>query len=73
LRLDIGGGRHSNPDGEVIDGPHLHIYTEGYGDKWAYPLPDEFTDDISLMVKFVEFLRCCKIDNVNDLQLQGVI
>lgn len=34
-RLDVGGAPHRNPDGEEIACPHLHIYREGYGDKWA--------------------------------------
>jgi len=36
-RLDIDGPPHRNPDGEEVPCPHLHIYREGYGDKWAYP------------------------------------
>lgn len=31
---------HCNPDGEEIGVPHLHLYKEGYNDKWAYPIPD---------------------------------
>ena len=42
LRLDIGSAPHKNPDGEEIQSPHLHIYKEGYGDKFAYSLPSEF-------------------------------
>ncbi|MDP0294167.1 hypothetical protein Q7288_05730 [Glaesserella parasuis] len=41
VRLDIEGPPHRNPDGEEITCPHIHLYWEGYGDKWAYPLPDE--------------------------------
>ncbi len=26
---------HTNPDGTLISGPHLHKYREGYGVKWA--------------------------------------
>ena len=30
---------HINPDGtELRDTPHMHIYREGYGDKWAEPI-----------------------------------
>jgi hypothetical protein len=39
VRLDIGGAPHRNPDGTEIACPHLHLYREGYGDKWAYPVP----------------------------------
>ena len=30
-------GTHTNPDDEVVSGPHIHIYKEGFGDKFAYP------------------------------------
>ncbi len=39
VRLDFGGKPHRNPDGQEIDSPHLHLFREGYGDKWATPLP----------------------------------
>jgi hypothetical protein len=39
VRLDFGGPPHRNPDGAEIASPHLHIYREGYGDKWATPIP----------------------------------
>ena len=39
LRLDLGGAPHRKPDGEEIPVPHLHVYREGYGDKWAVPVP----------------------------------
>ena len=38
-RLDFGGAPHRNPDDEEIPCPHLHLYREGYGDRWAMPLP----------------------------------
>lgn len=37
-RLDF-AAPHRNPDGEEVGVPHLHLYREGYGDKWAYPVP----------------------------------
>jgi len=39
VRLDLGGAPHRNPDDEEIPVPHLHVYREGYGDKWAVPVP----------------------------------
>lgn len=42
-RVDIGGPPHRNPDGEEIACPHIHLYREGYDDKWAYPLPSNFS------------------------------
>ncbi len=39
LRLDFGGQPHRNPDDVEVASPHLHVYKEGYGDKWAIPVP----------------------------------
>ncbi len=48
-RLDIDGSPHRNPDGEEIPCPHLHVYREGYGDKWAIPAPNnKFPDTMNL-------------------------
>lgn len=33
-RLDF-AAPHRNPDGSEVGVPHLHLYREGYGDKWA--------------------------------------
>ncbi|MCY4576460.1 MAG: hypothetical protein OXC55_07700 [Chloroflexi bacterium] len=46
-RLCFGGNPHDNPDGVYIASPHLHVYREGYADKWAYSLPEEFFTDIT--------------------------
>ena len=48
-RVDLTDTLHRNPDGEELECPHLHVYREGDGDKWAVPLPsDRFTapDDL---------------------------
>jgi hypothetical protein len=34
-------GRHTNPPGtdeKKFDGPHVHLFREGYDDKWAFPI-----------------------------------
>lgn len=62
-RLDLGGAPHRNPDGEEILCPHLHLYREGYGDKWAMPLPDALagiTDVIDLLNAFMNY--CMIVD-----------
>lgn len=62
VRLDLGGSTHRNPDGEEIPCPHLHIYREGYGDKWAIPVPvDSFTDLTDLWQTLEDFMRYCNI------------
>jgi len=57
-RLDLDGPPHRNPDGEELPCPHLHVFREGYGDKWAIPLPDYFrntSDSIRLLDIFMDF------------------
>lgn len=61
LRLDL-GQPHRNPDGEEIHSPHLHVYREGYHDKWAMPLPKEaFTATDDLWTTLQEFMRYCNV------------
>ena len=61
LRLDLGGSPHRNPDGEEIDCPHIHIYREGFGDKWAYPIPETFSDPSDLFLSLQDFIEYCNI------------
>lgn len=60
-RLDIGGPPHRNPDGKEILCPHLHLYREGYDDKWAYALPPGFHDPADLMRTLEKFMEYCQI------------
>lgn len=60
-RVDIGGPPHRNPDGEEMVCPHLHIYREGYGDKWAIPLPTRFSDHNDALLTLSEFMDFCKV------------
>jgi hypothetical protein len=73
LRLDINCAPHTNPDGNTIDSPHLHIYREGFEDKWAYSLPDAFSQEMNLVTKLVEFLDFCNVENIYELTIQEVI
>jgi hypothetical protein len=62
VRLDLGGAPHRNPDDEEIAAPHLHLYREGFGDKWAMPVPaDRFRNLANVWVTFEDFLRFCNI------------
>jgi hypothetical protein len=54
-RLDLDGPPHRNPDGEIVLCPHLHLYREGFGDKWAYPAPNNFTAPADLTVTLNQF------------------
>lgn len=60
-RLDLGGPPHRNPDGEEIGCPHLHLYREGYGDKWAAPLPAELQVVGSVLELLDAFMDYCRI------------
>jgi hypothetical protein len=69
VRLDFGGSAHRNPDDREIKSPHLHLYREGYGDKWAIPLPDGvFTDTTNLMNMLGDFMHYCNITEPPTIQ-----
>lgn len=58
LRYD-NGGRHTNPDGQIFEGPHVHIYREGYNGKFAFPISEigvNSSDSMELVLqKIMEF------------------
>lgn len=60
-RLDFAGAPHRNPDDEEIPCPHLHLYREGYGDRWAMPSPAEQFSDTGdpwlLLLEFIQFVN----------------
>ncbi len=75
VRLDIDGPPHPNPDvdtvplpflqpynGVTLPTPHLHLYTEGFMDKWAIPAPpDKFSSLSDLYETLVQFFTFCNI------------
>ena len=62
VRLDFGHQRHRYPDGEEIDGPHLHVCREGFGDKWATRVPtDRFSDPADRWLSLQQFLGFCNV------------
>ena len=69
--------KHINPDKTVIQPmqPHIHLYSEQHGDKYAYPLPQEFSDTEDIIALFLDFLSYSHIINVNEVQVaeQGVL
>ena len=60
-RIDLDGQPHTNPDGTVIKSPHIHIYREGYNDKWAEPLPHQFSNPYEQWETLNEFMDFCNI------------
>ena len=62
IRLDFGGAPHRNPDGTEIACPHLHLYREGFGDKWAIEVPrDRFQSLADLWQTLQDFMSYCNI------------
>ena len=62
MRLDIDGPPHRNPDGEEIPCPHLHVYREGFGVKWARPLlAERYPDTANLFSAFESFMIDCNV------------
>ena len=62
VRLDFGGPPHRNPDDTEVGCPHLHIYRQGFGDKWAMPLPqDSFRNPGDPWQTLEDFMCYCNI------------
>jgi hypothetical protein len=60
-RLDF-AAPHRNPDGSEVGVPHLHLYREGFGDKWAFDVPDGLlTDPNDAWQVLLDFMRYCNV------------
>jgi Family of unknown function (DUF6978) len=71
-RLDVDGAPHTNPDGQKLSGTHLHLFREGYDDKWAQPIDAKtFTLLTDPGTSFQEFCAFCNIQAPP--AIQGVI
>jgi uncharacterized protein DUF6978 len=71
-RLDVDGAPHTNPDGQRLSGTHLHLFREGYDDKWAQPIDAKtFTLLTDPGTTFQEFCAFCNIQAPP--AIQGVI
>ena len=61
-RLDFGGRPHRNPDDSRVASPHLHLYREGFGDKWAFPVPSSgFADLTDAWRTLEDFMTFCNV------------
>lgn len=68
-RLDFRGAPHQNPDGVEISCPHLHLYREGYADKWAVSLPETaFTRPSDVWGTLEDFMRFCGVTQPPNIQ-----
>ena len=62
VRLCIGGAPHTNPDGTRLPGTHLHLYREGYDDKWAQPLDaGQLQDTNDIWRTLEDFCAFCNV------------
>ncbi|MGA2194472.1 MAG: DUF6978 family protein [Bryobacteraceae bacterium] len=69
MRLDLDGPAHRNPDGADIPCPHLHVYREGFGDRWAIPAPpDKYPNTQDLFPTFEAFMKHCNITDPPQVQ-----
>jgi len=72
VRLDVDGAPHTNPDGQRLSGTHLHVFKEGYDDRWAYPVD---TGTFTLLsdpgATFQDFCSYCNVESPPPVQ--GVI
>lgn len=69
LRYD-NSGRHTNPDGVLFDGPHVHLYREGYNDKFAFPVSEVNVNHTDTMEEvFKKILHFCNIKQVPTIEV----
>lgn len=72
VRLDVDGAPHTNPDGQRFAGIHIHLFREGYDDRWAFPVdPTRFTLLTDPGAVFHDFCAFCNIESPPPVQ--GVI
>lgn len=68
------GGRHTNPPGNPhyvgsLDGPHVHLYREGYDDRIAFPVREIGVRQPDNMVStFEDICRYCSVPTPKGLQ-----
>jgi len=68
VRLDLAGKPHKNPDDELLTGHHIHLYREGYADKWAQPVPSgsfsNLSDQWQTLNDFMTYCNVVKEPNI---------
>lgn len=61
VRLDF-NSPHRNPDDTEVGVPHLHLYREGFGDKWAYAVPENMLKNPSdAWQVLLDFMTYCSV------------
>lgn len=60
-RLDF-GAPHRNPDDTEVGVPHLHLYREGFHDKWAFQVPEGMlSNPADAWQCLLDFMRFCNV------------
>jgi hypothetical protein len=69
IRYD-NAGRHTNPDGQLFDGAHVHLYKEGYDDKFAYPISEiGINESDSIETKLKKILQFCNVKKIPSIEV----
>ncbi len=69
LRYD-NGGRHTNPDQVLLEGAHIHLYREGYNDKFAFPVSEIGVEKSDTMeTVFKKILHFCNVKNFPTIEI----
>ena len=81
-RLDFDGSSHPNPEvetvplpilepynGKEIPSPHIHLYVEGFGERWAVPA-DLFlkVDGKDIYEIMIDFFKYCNVKQLPDIK-----
>ncbi len=69
LRYD-NGGRHTNPDGVLFEGPHVHLYREGYNDKFTFSVLEvNVTGTDTMGQVFKKIMHFCNVNQVPTIEV----
>ena len=69
LRYD-NGGRHTNPDGVLFKGAHVHLYREGFNDKFAFPVSEIDVDNSdSMETVFTKIMHFCNVKKFPNIEV----
>jgi hypothetical protein len=67
-RLDF-AAPHRNPDDTEVGVPHLHLYREGFGDKWAIEVPvGLLSNPADAWQVLLDFMRYCGVVEHPDIR-----
>ena len=59
-KTEPSAGLHNNS--QEVPCPHLHVYREGYGHKWAFPISaDRYPDLLNPLNAFHAFMQNCNV------------